>query len=136
MVTFSEHPKTLDEVQATIQKHLGDPGQKKPNYTIDRPSKTSNRLCFHATNDVRYEIEPDLLQIVAKSWRLLLNLDLFLVKTEFAKDRFCLGLRVIRMRVTGTSVPYYVNSRRPSIPRSIPGFCARSGNWKAIFLPP
>lgn len=94
MVTFSEHPKTLDEVQATIQKHLGDPGQKKPNYTIDRPSKTSNRLCFvsHATNDVRYEIEPNLLQIVAKSWRLLLNLDLFLVKTEFAKDRFCLWI--------------------------------------------
>jgi hypothetical protein len=94
MVTFSEHPKTLDEIQATIQKHLGDPGRKKPSYTIDRPSKTSNRLCFvsHATNDVRYEIEPDQLQIVAKSWRLLLNLDSFLVKTEFAKDKFCLWI--------------------------------------------
>ena len=94
MVTFSEHPRTLDEIQASIQKHLGDPGGKKPSYTIDRPSKTSNRLCFvsYATNDVRYEIEPDLLQIVAKSWRLLLNLEPFLVKTEFAKDRFCLWI--------------------------------------------
>jgi hypothetical protein len=94
MVTFSEHPKTLDEIQATIQKHLGDPGRKKPSYTFDRPSKKSNRLCFvsYATSDVRYQIEPDLLQIVAKSWRLHLNLESFLVKTEFAKDKFCLWI--------------------------------------------
>ena len=94
MVTFSENPKTLDEIQATIQKHLGDPGRKKPNYTINRPSKTSNRLCFvsYAMNDVRYEVQPDLLQIVAKSWRLHLNLEPFLVRTEFAKDTFCLWI--------------------------------------------
>ena len=30
MVTYSESPKTLEEIQATIQKHLGDPGRKKP----------------------------------------------------------------------------------------------------------
>lgn len=94
MVTFSEHPKTLDEIQATIQKHLGNPGRKKSSYSIDRPSKTSNRLCFvsYATSDVRYEVEPDQLQIVAKSWRLLLNLESFFVKTEFAKDKFCLWI--------------------------------------------
>lgn len=92
MVTFSENPQTLDEIQATIQKHLGDPGRKKPSYTFQRTSKTSNRLCFvsYATGDLRYEIEPDLLQIVAKSWRLHLNLRPFAVKTEFAKDKFCL----------------------------------------------
>ncbi len=92
MVTYSESPKTLEEIQATIQKHLGDPGRKKPNYTIDRSSKGSNRLCFvsYASGGLRYEIEPDLLQIVAKSWRLHLNLEPFTVKTEFAKDRFCL----------------------------------------------
>jgi hypothetical protein len=94
MVTFSEYPKTLDEIQASIQKHLGDPGSHKPSYTIDRPSKTSNRLCFvsYATNDVRYEVEADLLQVVAKSWRLHLNLEPFLLKTEFAKDKFCLWI--------------------------------------------
>jgi hypothetical protein len=94
MVTFTEHPKTLDEIQATIQRHLGDPGRKKPSYTFDRPSKTSNRLCFvsYATSNVRYEVEPDLLQIVTKSWRLHLNLESFFVKTEFAKDRFCLWI--------------------------------------------
>ena len=92
MVTYSVNPKTLEEIQATIQKHLGDPGRKKPSYTIDRPSKGSNRLCFvsHATGDLRYELEPDLLQIVAKSWRLHLNLEPFTVRTEFAKDKFCL----------------------------------------------
>jgi hypothetical protein len=84
----------LDEIQASIRKHLGDPGAKKPSYSFDRPSKTSNRLCFvsHATSDVRYEIEPDLLQIVAKSWRLHLNLESFFVRTEFAKDKFCLWI--------------------------------------------
>lgn len=94
MVTYSSHPKTLDEVQATLQKHLGDPGRKKPSYTIDRPSPTANRLCFvsHATNDLRYEVRSDLLQIVAKSWRLHLNLEPFLVSTEFGKDKFCLWI--------------------------------------------
>jgi hypothetical protein len=94
MVTFTEDPKTLDEVQASIQKHLGDLGRKKPSYTIDRPSNTSNRLCFvsYATNDVSYEMQSDVLQIVAKSWRLHLNLELFLVKTEFAKDKICLWI--------------------------------------------
>jgi hypothetical protein len=46
----------------------------------------------YATNDIRYEVEPDLFQIVAKSWRLHLNLEPFLVKTEFAKDKFCLWI--------------------------------------------
>src|SRR5271156_3635509 len=94
MVTYSSHPKTLDEIQATIQKHLGDPGRKKPSYTFDRPSGSANRLCFvsHATNDLRYEVRPDRLQIVAKSWRLNLNLELFFVSTEFAKDKFCLWI--------------------------------------------
>lgn len=92
MVTYSENPKTLDEIQAAIQKHLGDPGRRKPSYAFERHSKTSNRLCFvsYATGDLRYEIEPDLLQIVAKSWRLHLNLTPFAVKTEFAKNKFCL----------------------------------------------
>jgi hypothetical protein len=94
MVTYSSQPKTLDEIQATIQKHLGDPGRKKPSYTFDRPSSSANRLCFvsHATNDLRYEVRADLLQIVAKSWRLHLNLELFVVSTEFAKDKFCLWI--------------------------------------------
>ncbi len=94
MVTFSEYPKTLDEIQATIQKHLGEPGRKRSSYTIDRPSSTSNRLCFvsYATNNLRYEVRSDLLQIVAKSWRLHLNLEPFLVSTEFAKDKFCLWI--------------------------------------------
>src|SRR5258708_19445217 len=92
MVTYSESPKTLDEIQATIQKHLGDPGGEKPSYTIGRASKGSNRLRFvsYASGDFRYEIEPDLLQIVAKSWRLHLNLEPFTLRTEFAKDKFCL----------------------------------------------
>lgn len=94
MVTYSSHPKTLDEIQATIRKHLGEPGRKKPGYTIDRPSHTSHRLCFmsYATKDLRYEVRPDVLQIVAKSWRLHLHLELFRVSTEFGNDKFCLWI--------------------------------------------
>lgn len=94
MVTYSFDPKTLDEVQATLQRHLGNPGGKKPSYTIDRTSRTANRLCFisHVTKDLRYEVRPDLLQIVAKSWRLHLNLASFVVSTEFARDKFCLWI--------------------------------------------
>ena len=94
MVTYSSHPKTLDEIQAAIQKHLGDPGRKNPSYSIDRPSRASNRLCFtsRATRDVRYEVQTDLLQIVAKSWRLHLNLEFFRVRTEIANETFCLWI--------------------------------------------
>jgi hypothetical protein len=94
MVTYSEAPKTLDEIRISIQKHLGDPGRKKPAYSLECPTKTSNHLCFvsHATNDLRYEMSQDLLQIVAKSWRLHLNLKPFFVRTEFAKDKFCLWI--------------------------------------------
>ncbi len=94
MLTYSEQPKTLDEIRASIQKHLGDPGGKKPTYAFERLSNTSNRLCFvsYATSDLRYEMRQDLLQIVAKSWRLHLNLEPFSVRTEFAKDKFCLWI--------------------------------------------
>lgn len=94
MLTYSEQPKTLDEIRASIQKHLGNPGGKKPTYAFELPSNTSNRLCFvsFATNDLRYEMRQDLLQIIAKSWRLHLNLEPFSVRTEFAKDKFCLWI--------------------------------------------
>lgn len=94
MDMFSEHPKTLDEIQAAIEKHLGELGRKKPSYSIGRPSKSANLLCFisYATKDVRYEVEPDLFRIVAKPWRLLLNLELFFMRAEFDKDRFCLWI--------------------------------------------
>ena len=137
MVTFSEYPKTLDEIQATIRKHLGDPGRKKPRYTFDCPSRTSNRLCFvsYATSAVRYELEPDLLQIVAKSWRLHLNLESFFVETEFAKDKFCLWIETHPNADNRHFTPFYANSRRLNIRHSIPAFCAHSGDSKTICLP-
>ena len=94
MLTYSEQPKTLDEIRSSIQKHLGEPGGKRPTYSFERLSNGSNRLCFvsYATSDLRYEMRQDLLQIVAKSWRLDLNLEPFSVKTEFAKDKFCLWI--------------------------------------------
>lgn len=123
MVTYSSHPKTLDEIQATIQKHLGDPGRKKPSYTFDRPSGSANRLRFvsHATNDLRYEVRPDLLQIVAKSWRLNLNLEFFVVSTELAKDKFCLWIETH----PDTDHRYFSSMLRDLITTKHPAFYSR-----------
>jgi len=96
MLTYIEHPETLDQVQVTLEKKLGDPNKsKKPSYLIDRPSSSSNRLCFisYAQSDFRCEVKHDLVQIIAKTWRLNLNLDKFDVSTEFAKDRFCVWIK-------------------------------------------
>jgi hypothetical protein len=96
MLTYIEHPETLDQVQVTLEKKLGDPNKgKKPSYLIDRPSSSSNRLCFisYAQSDFRCEVKQDLVQIIAKTWRLNLNLDKFDVSTEFANDRFCVWIK-------------------------------------------
>jgi len=95
MVTYSEHPETLDQIQASIQKHLGDPGKGgKTNYSIDRPSGSTNRICFisHSASQFRCEVKSDLLRIIAKSWRLNLNLEKFFISTEFANEKFCLWI--------------------------------------------
>jgi hypothetical protein len=96
MLTYLEHPETLDQVQITIEKKLGDPlKSKKRSYLIDRPSGSSNRLCFisYAQSDFRCEVKQDLVQIIAKTWRLNLNLEKFDVSTEFAKDQFCVWIK-------------------------------------------
>ena len=96
MLTYVEHPKTLDQVQISLEKKLGDPlKNKKPSYFIERPSSSSNRLCFisYAQSDFRCEVKQDLVQIIAKTWRLNLNLEKFDVSTEFAKDRFCVWIK-------------------------------------------
>jgi hypothetical protein len=96
MLTYVEHPDTLDQVQVTLEKKLGDPlKSKKPSYLIDRSSSSSNRLGFisYAQSDFRCEVKQDLVQIIAKTWRLNLNLDKFDVSTEFSKDRFCVWIK-------------------------------------------
>lgn len=96
MLTYIEHPETLDQVQITLEKKLGDLlKSKKPLYSIDRPSSSTNRLCFisYAQNDFRCEVKQDLVQIIAKTWQLNLNLDKFELSTEFAKDRFCVWIK-------------------------------------------
>ena len=96
MLTYVENPETLDQVQVTLERKLGDPLKgKKPSYLIDRPSSSSNRLCFisYSQSDFRCEVSQDLIQIIAKTWRLNLNLEKFDVSTEFANDRFCIWIK-------------------------------------------
>lgn len=44
MLACSEPSTTPDAVRASLRKHLGHPGGRKPEYDLELPSNTSNRL--------------------------------------------------------------------------------------------
>jgi len=95
MIVYSEHPDTLDQIQLSLLNKLGDPAKaKKPSYSLNRPTSSSNRLCFvsYASSAIRCEVRQQLVQIIAKTWRLNLNLEKFLLTTEFGDDKFCLWI--------------------------------------------
>jgi hypothetical protein len=95
MIVYSEHPDTLDQIQLSLLNKLGDPAKaKKPSYFLNRPTSSSNRLCFvsYASSAIRCEVRQQLVQIIAKTWRLNLNLEKFLLTTEFGDDKFCLWI--------------------------------------------
>jgi hypothetical protein len=95
MLKFLAQPETLDQVQSTLEDKLGEAlKSKKPSFTIDRPSKTSNRLCFisHSQGDFRCEVNRAMLLIAAKNWSLNMDLEGFDISTEFAKNQFCIWI--------------------------------------------
>jgi hypothetical protein len=95
MLTYSERPDTLDQIQVSIQKRLGTPvRRKRPTYLIHRTSSTSDRLhfVFYASSNLRCEVKQDSVQIIAKTWRLNLNLEKFIVTTKFGDDKSCLWI--------------------------------------------
>jgi len=96
MVTFNESPQTLDQVQVTLERKLGDAlKSKKPLFSIDRPARRSNslRLVSHGSVDFVCEVAHTMLLIQAKSWKLNLNLEKFFLKTEFTKDHFSIWIQ-------------------------------------------
>jgi len=96
MVTYSESPQTLDQVQVTLEQKLGDAlKSKKPSFSIDRPSKSSNslRLVSHGAMDFCCEVGKTMLLIQAKSWKLNLNLEKFHLKTEYSNDQFSVWIQ-------------------------------------------
>src|SRR5947209_6111870 len=49
MLIISEHPETLDQIQETIQRWLGDFGERKTPFTFSRGSTVVSSPLFHLT---------------------------------------------------------------------------------------
>jgi hypothetical protein len=93
MITFTENPQTLDQVQLALERQLGNAlKSKKPAFSIDRPSN-SLRLTSHGAVDFFCAVGQTMLLIQAKSWKLNLNLEKFQLKTEYSKDQFSVWIQ-------------------------------------------
>ncbi len=95
MLNVLEHPKTLDQVQHSIQKWFGEPTKNKDiPVSFSRTSKSSNRLCVMSRTwrDLRLETTSNCVHFRQKHRQLTLNLDLFLISTEWEGEKFCLNI--------------------------------------------
>src|SRR5216683_1575209 len=83
MLTVSEHPETLDQIQQTIQKWLGHSDEHEAPYTFSRGSGSSDLLCFisHNRSDLILKTAQQWVFFEMKETCLKLNLDKFLVST-------------------------------------------------------
>src|ERR1700761_1125729 len=91
MLTFNEHPQTIDQVQVLLETKFSETlKKKKPLVSIDRPTTPLNslRLVSHGMEDFCFEVGQTVLLIQAKNWKLNLNLERFVLTTEYSKDRF------------------------------------------------
>ena len=94
MLTVSEHPETLDQIQQTIQKWLGHSDEHEAPYTFSRGSGSSDLLCFisHNRSDLILKTAQQWVFFEMKETCLKLNLDKFLVSTAVEGDKFCLNI--------------------------------------------
>lgn len=94
MLTVSEHPETLDEIQQTIQKWLGRSAAHKARFTFSRGSGPSDVLCFisHDWRGLRLKTTQQWVFFEIKETCLKLNLEKFLVSTAVEGDKFCLNI--------------------------------------------
>jgi hypothetical protein len=94
MLTVSEHPETLDQIQETIQKWLGDLGEDETPFTFSRGSESSDLVCFISPNrgDLKLTIAEQWVLFELKQTYLKLNLDKFRISTALEGDKFCLNI--------------------------------------------
>jgi hypothetical protein len=93
MLTVSEHPETLDQIQETIQKWLEHFGEHEAPFTFSRGSG-SHLLCFisHNWSDLKMKTAHQSVLFEMKETCLKLNLDKFLVSTVVEGNKFCLNI--------------------------------------------
>lgn len=95
MLTVSEHPETLDQVQETIQTWLGRFGGHEAPFTFSRGSGASDLLCCfvsHNWSDLKLKMVQQWVFFELRETCLKLNLDRFLVTTAVEGERFCLNI--------------------------------------------
>lgn len=95
MLTVSEHPETLEQIQETIQKWLGHLGEHETPFTFSRGSGSPDLLCFISNNwsDLKLETAQQWVLLEMKETCLKLNLDRFLVSTAVEGNKFCLNIK-------------------------------------------
>src|SRR5207253_9546516 len=83
MLTVSEHPETLDQIEQTIQKWLRQSGEREAPFTFSRGSGAYDLLCFisHNRSDLKLKTAHQWVFFEMKETCLKLNLDRFLVST-------------------------------------------------------
>lgn len=94
MLTISEHPETLQEVQETIQKWLGH--SRNQNVTFSRGPSSSDLVCFisHSFSDLKLKTDERWVLFEMKDTCLKLNLDRFLVRTAIEGEKVCLNIEL------------------------------------------
>ncbi len=93
MLTVSEHPETLDQIQDTIQKWLGHFGKHETPFTVSRGAGSCLR-CFisHNRSNLKLKTTEHWILFEMKETCLKLNLDRFLVSTAVEDNKFCLNI--------------------------------------------
>jgi hypothetical protein len=94
MLTVSEHPETLEEVQQTIQKWLGHSRHHNIPFTFSRGPSSSGLVCFisHNLGDLKLKTAERWVFFEMKNTCLKLNLDRFLVRTAIEGKKVCLNI--------------------------------------------
>ena len=95
MVTISEHPKTLEEVEQTIQKWLRHGRHKTTPFTFSRGPRSSDLLRFisHRRSGLKLKTAQQWVFFEGKKTCLRLNLDRFLVSTTIEGEKVCLNIQ-------------------------------------------
>jgi hypothetical protein len=94
VLTVTEHPETLDQIEETIQKWLKQSGKREAPFTFSRRSGASDLLCFlsHSRSDLKLKTAHQWVFFELKKTCLKLNLDRFLVSTSVEGDKFWLNI--------------------------------------------
>lgn len=93
MLTLSEHPETLEEVQETIQRWLGPSRRHNAPLVLTRDRKSSDLRCFISFNrGLKLETGERWILFKMRNTSLKLNLDRFSVSTAMEGEKVCLNI--------------------------------------------